>query len=92
MSETRNAICVTMLLCLIGCLSDALARSTVDALGAGCACLLANHGQITLGSTPGQALKVAQEVEELVRATAHKILDRTASQPGEHPYFIRAWF
>lgn len=45
--------------------TDALARSTVDALGAGCACLLANHGQIALGSTPGQALKVAQEVEEL---------------------------
>ncbi|MEH6609107.1 MAG: class II aldolase/adducin family protein [Halioglobus sp.] len=45
--------------------TDALARSTVATLGTGYACLLANHGQITLGPTPGQALKVAQEVEEL---------------------------
>ena len=45
--------------------TSALAQYTVDALGAGNACLLANHGQIALGSTPGQALRVALEVEEL---------------------------
>ena len=45
--------------------TDVLAQSCVSALGQGNACLLANHGQITLGSSCDHALKVAQEVEEL---------------------------
>ena len=45
--------------------SEALAQAVVDALGEGRACLLANHGLIAVGSGLDQALRVAEEVEEL---------------------------
>jgi L-fuculose-phosphate aldolase len=46
--------------------TPALAASAVTALGdAGLACLLANHGQVAAGADLSQALRVAQEVEEL---------------------------
>jgi L-fuculose-phosphate aldolase len=45
--------------------SEALARSVVDTLGEGRACLLANHGLIAVGADLQQALRVAEEVEEL---------------------------
>jgi L-fuculose-phosphate aldolase len=45
--------------------SEALARSVVDTLGDGRACLLANHGLIAVGTDLQQALRVAEEVEEL---------------------------
>ena len=46
--------------------TPALAASAVTALGdAGLACLLANHGQVAVGADLSQALRVAQEVEEL---------------------------
>lgn len=45
--------------------SEELARHAVEALHARKACLLANHGQITLEATPERALALAIEVEEL---------------------------
>lgn len=45
--------------------SEALARSVVETLGEGRACLLANHGLIAVGADLEQALRVAEEVEEL---------------------------
>jgi len=45
--------------------TDSLASAVVDSLKGRLACLLANHGQIALGCTLQQALKVAVEVEEL---------------------------
>jgi len=45
--------------------TDALAASAVTALKNKLACLLANHGQLALGCSLAQALKVAMEVEEL---------------------------
>lgn len=42
-----------------------LAAHAVAALAARRACLLANHGQIALGATPGDALEMAREVETL---------------------------
>jgi L-fuculose-phosphate aldolase len=46
--------------------TPALAASAVAALGdKGLACLLANHGQVAVGASLSQALRVAQEVEEL---------------------------
>jgi L-fuculose-phosphate aldolase len=45
--------------------SEALAAGAVDALGGLSACLLANHGQITVASDPAAALALARELEEL---------------------------
>jgi len=45
--------------------SDELATAAVVALKNKLACLLANHGQLALGCSLDQALKVAVEVEEL---------------------------
>jgi L-fuculose-phosphate aldolase len=45
--------------------TDALATEAVMALKNKLACLLANHGQMALGCSLDQALKVAVEVEEL---------------------------
>ncbi len=45
--------------------TDSLASAVVESLEGRLACLLANHGQIALGCSLAQALKVAVEVEEL---------------------------
>lgn len=45
--------------------TDSLANAVVDSLKGRLACLLANHGQVALGCSLQQALKVAVEVEEL---------------------------
>ena len=45
--------------------TDELAAAAVNALKNRLACLLANHGQMALGCSLDQALKVALEVEEL---------------------------
>lgn len=45
--------------------SGELVRHALEALESRRACLLANHGQITLGATPERALALAIEVEEL---------------------------
>jgi L-fuculose-phosphate aldolase len=45
--------------------TDSLANAVVSSLKGRLACLLANHGQIALGCSLQQAIKVAVEVEEL---------------------------
>lgn len=42
-----------------------LADAVVETLAHGTACLLANHGMVALGSSPGAALELAEEVEAL---------------------------
>ncbi len=54
--------------------TDALAQSCVSTLGSANACLLANHGQIALGADCAQALKIAQEVEELAAVYFNTLL------------------
>lgn len=44
--------------------SRALADAVADTIGAGFACLMANHGLIALGRTLRRALAVAEEIEE----------------------------
>jgi L-fuculose-phosphate aldolase len=44
--------------------SAELAESVIEALDGGFACLMANHGQIALGSSLGRAFAVALEIEE----------------------------
>ncbi len=44
--------------------SDELAGLVVEAMDGGFACLMANHGQITIGRTVARALAVAEEMEE----------------------------
>lgn len=44
--------------------SEALADAVVDVLGAGRAALMANHGQVTVAPRLGQALLIAEEIEE----------------------------
>jgi L-fuculose-phosphate aldolase len=51
--------------------SPELATSVVRALGAGHACLMANHGMIALGPTLGAALRLAAEVETLAAQYWH---------------------
>ncbi len=43
--------------------SPALAQSVIETLDGRRACLMANHGQIALGRTPGEALMIATEIE-----------------------------
>jgi len=43
--------------------TEALAQATLAALGASRACLLANHGVVTVGGTLDEAVMVAEEVE-----------------------------
>ena len=45
--------------------SEALARNALDALEGRSACLLANHGQLSVGPDLEEALRIAREVEEL---------------------------
>lgn len=47
--------------------SEALAQAATAALEGRLACLLANHGMITLGRDVGSAIDLAVEVEELAR-------------------------
>ena len=47
--------------------TEALSRVTVEALGPGKACLMANHGMVALGAELGEALKIATEVEQLAQ-------------------------
>ncbi len=51
--------------------SDELAAAAVRALGAGHACLLANHGMIALGASLDAALRLAAEVETLATQYWH---------------------
>jgi len=49
--------------------TQALADHVVATMGAGSACLMANHGQVTIGKTWQQALAIAEEVEEQAAIT-----------------------
>jgi L-fuculose-phosphate aldolase len=53
--------------------SAALAIAAVRALGAGKACLLANHGMVALGDTLDAALRLAAEVETLASQYWHAV-------------------
>jgi L-fuculose-phosphate aldolase len=54
--------------------TEALARAVVATMGAGSACLMANHGQVTIGKTWQQALSIAEEVEEQAAVTYGALL------------------
>jgi L-fuculose-phosphate aldolase len=49
--------------------SEELARHVVETMGSGSACLMANHGQVTVGRTWQEALAIAEEVEEQAAVT-----------------------
>jgi L-fuculose-phosphate aldolase len=49
--------------------TQALANHALDAMGQGYACLLANHGQVTIGRGWQEALAIAEEVEEQAAIT-----------------------
>lgn len=49
--------------------TEELARHAIDAMGTGWACLLANHGQVTVGRHWREALAIAEEVEEQAAIT-----------------------
>ena len=53
--------------------SPELAASVVRALGAGHACLMANHGMVALGPTLPATLKLAAEVETLASQYWHAV-------------------
>jgi len=49
--------------------TEELANAVVATMGSGYACLMANHGQVTIGRTWQQALAIAEEVEEQAAVT-----------------------
>ncbi len=54
--------------------SEELATAVVETMGAGYACLMANHGQVTIGRTWQQALAIAEEIEEQAAVTYGALL------------------
>jgi len=54
--------------------TEALANAVVATMGDGLACLMANHGQVTIGRTWQQALAIAEEVEEQAAITYGALL------------------
>jgi L-fuculose-phosphate aldolase len=58
--------------------SDALANAVVEAIGGHTACLMANHGMISVGKSLRQALDLAVKLETLAR---QYLLARQAGQP-----------
>lgn len=60
--------------------TEAIAELVVAAMGAGRACLMAHHGQVTLGGTWEQALSLAEEVEEQAAITYGALLIGGAPQ------------
>ena len=54
--------------------TEALADAVAATMGAGSACLMANHGQVTIGKTWQQALAIAEEVEEQAAVTYGALL------------------
>jgi L-fuculose-phosphate aldolase len=53
--------------------TDELAASVVRALGAGRACLMANHGMVALGDSLAGALQLAAEIETLAAQYWHAV-------------------
>jgi L-fuculose-phosphate aldolase len=54
--------------------TEALADAVVASMGSGSACLMANHGQVTIGQTWQRALAIAEEVEEQAAVTYGALL------------------
>ncbi len=54
--------------------TEALAAHVVETMGEGYACLMANHGQVSIGRTWQEALAVAEEVEEQAAVTYGALL------------------
>ena len=54
--------------------TEALAKSVVDTMGSGYACLLAHHGQVAIGRDWQQALSIAEEIEEQAAITYGALL------------------
>jgi L-fuculose-phosphate aldolase len=54
--------------------TEALAEAVVATMGEGSACLMANHGQVTIGKTWQQALSIADDVEEQAAVTYGALL------------------
>lgn len=54
--------------------TEALAAAVVQTMGEGSACLMAHHGQVTIGATWQQALSIAEEVEEQAAITYGALL------------------
>jgi L-fuculose-phosphate aldolase len=54
--------------------TEALVDAVVATMGEGSACLMANHGQVTIGKTWQQALAIAEEVEEQAAVTYGALL------------------
>ncbi len=54
--------------------TEALAASVVETMGPGFACLLAHHGQVTIGRDWQQALSIAEEIEEQAAITYGALL------------------
>jgi L-fuculose-phosphate aldolase len=54
--------------------TEALAERVVETMGSGYACLMAHHGQVTIGQSWQQALAVAEEIEEQAAITYGALL------------------
>ncbi len=54
--------------------TEELANNVVETMGAGYACLMANHGQVTIAPTWQRALSIAEEVEEQAAVTYGALL------------------
>ncbi len=63
--------------------TEELAKAVVATMAGSRACLMANHGQITLGETWQQALAIAEEVEEQAAVTYGALLIGGAVRLGE---------
>ncbi len=73
--------------------TEELARAVVATMAGSRACLMANHGQITIGETWQQALAIAEEVEEQAAVTYGALLiggavrlSETALRDAEHAF------
>jgi L-fuculose-phosphate aldolase len=54
--------------------TEALAVAVVETMGPGYACLMAHHGQVTIGQSWQQALAIAEEIEEQAAITYGALL------------------
>jgi L-fuculose-phosphate aldolase len=54
--------------------TEALAEQVVETMGPGYACLMAHHGQVTIGQSWQQALAIAEEIEEQAAITYGALL------------------
>ena len=73
--------------------SAELAANVVRALGAGRACLMANHGMVALGDTLAAALRLAADIETLAAQYWHaRQLGAPVVLPADELARVRAQF